>query len=115
METIAALIDGEICGFLSWNKHNTFTAEIHLVGVLEKFHRQGIGRMLVAEVERTLASEGLEFLTVKTLGESRPSEEYDRTRKFYLSMGFRPIQELQGFWGDVPCLLMLKNLRHERV
>lgn len=50
-------------------------------------------------------------LSVKTLSESRPDEEYDRTRQFYLGIGFIPIEEFKTLWGEHnPCLLLIKEI-----
>ncbi len=110
METFVAEIAGEIAGFITLNEHNAYSAEIHVMGVDERQHRQGLGRGLVAHAEDVLRSRSLEFLQVKTLGPSRPNEHYDRTRRFYTSVGFRPLEE-NKLWGDVnPCLMMIKTL-----
>jgi ribosomal protein S18 acetylase RimI-like enzyme/catechol 2,3-dioxygenase-like lactoylglutathione lyase family enzyme len=113
METLAAEEAGEVIGFLSFNKHNNCSAEIHVMGVLEKYHRKGIGQKLVARAEDILREQGLKFLTVKTLSASRASEEYDRTRKFYLKIGFSPVEEFKTLWGEAnPCLFLLKELKN---
>lgn len=110
METWAAT-DKEALGFISVKKHNAKTAEIHIMGVLPKYHAKGIGKELVRTVEKSLSSQGFEFLTVKTLSGSRPDEYYDKTRSFYLNYGFAPIEEFKTLWGKAnPCLLMLKRL-----
>lgn len=111
METLAVQSDGEIIGFLSLNKHTSSAAEIHVMGVTSKFHRKGVGRKLLEAAEESLSSQEFKFLTVKTLSESRHNEEYDRTRRFYLSVGFSPIEEFKTLWGEAnPCLLLLKNI-----
>jgi hypothetical protein len=47
---------------------------------------------------------------VKTLGPSRPSEGYERTRRFYEARGFVALEEIHGLWEGNPCLLMVKRL-----
>jgi hypothetical protein len=48
---------------------------------------------------------------VKTLGPSRRSERYERTRRFYEARGFVPLEELAGFWDENnPCLILVKHL-----
>ena len=59
-----------------------------------KYSRQGAGRTLLAAAEAYLSATAVEFLQVKTLGPSDPSEEYARTRAFYEAMGFVPLEEL---------------------
>jgi len=50
-------------------------------------------------------------MQVKTLGPSRPNEEYARTRAFYEVMGFRPLEEFPQFWDEKnPCLILVKRL-----
>jgi ribosomal protein S18 acetylase RimI-like enzyme len=110
METWVA-IDSEIVGFISLNKHNNLTAEIHVMALLPTFHGKKIGSALIKKVEESLHSQGFKFLTVKTLSENRPDENYDRTRKFYLKYGFTPVEEFKSLWGEHnPCLMMIKSL-----
>jgi catechol 2,3-dioxygenase-like lactoylglutathione lyase family enzyme/ribosomal protein S18 acetylase RimI-like enzyme len=111
MPMLIATIDSEVVGFLSLNKHTKKTAEIHVMGVLEKYHRQKVGKRLVEAAEKYLVQKEFEFLSVKTLSESRPNQEYDRTRNFYLAMGFVPLEEFKSLWGDHnPCLFLIKPL-----
>ena len=64
----------------------------------------------VEHVEALLRPRGVELLQVKTLGPSRPSAAYARTRGFYEHLGFRPLEE-NALWGEVnPCLIMVKHL-----
>lgn len=54
---------------------------------------------------------GYEFLQVKTLDESHPDVHYSGTRKFYLSVRFRPLECLPELWGkENPCLIMIKHI-----
>src|SRR5260370_41658399 len=73
-------------------------------------HRRGIGRALVEALERDLRSDGVRVLQVKTLGPSEPDAGYRRTRQFYESMGFEPLEEIVGLWPGNPCLIMVKTL-----
>ena len=68
------------------------------MAVLPESHRQGAGRALLAAAEAYLSATAVEFLQVKTLGPSDPSEEYARTRAFYEAMGFVPLEELLDLW-----------------
>lgn len=98
-------------GFAAVNIHFPNAAEIHVMGVLKEYHRNGIGRMLVEELELWLKTEGVEFLQVKTLSPSRESKEYELTRKFYLSLGFTPVEEFPTIWGEAnPALMLIKKL-----
>lgn len=108
---VAYAEDDKPVGLTSLNLHNEYTAELHVIAVHPKFHRQGIGRALVAAVETHLRQRSYRFLSVKTLSPSRPNKEYEQTRKFYFALGFRPVEEFETLWGEAnPCLLMIKAL-----
>jgi len=54
----------------------------------------------------------MDYLTVKTLDESSQSKSYDKTRLFYLYMGFKPLEVLPFFWDkDNPCLFLVKSIK----
>ncbi|MFA7674301.1 MAG: GNAT family N-acetyltransferase [Clostridia bacterium] len=98
-------------GFIAIKVHNEYTAEICVMGILEKYHRQGIGKMLVDECERYCTGNRMEFLTVKTLDGSRASKSYEKTRLFYTAMGFKPLEVFRTLWdASNPCLFMVKHL-----
>lgn len=103
---------GSVHGFMSLTLHNEYSAEIYVIGVMPDRHRAGIGRQLVVAGEAWLRAETeCEFLQVKTLGPSRPDPGYERTRLFYLALGFRPLEELKDLWPGNPCLMMVKSLK----
>ena len=101
----------EDIGFLALKVHNDTAAEIYVMGVLPEHHRHGIGTALVEDAENLSRAMGVEYLQVKTLGPSEPSEHYAATRRFYEARGFRPLEELTAIWGEEnPCLIMVKRL-----
>lgn len=90
-------------------RHFPRAAEIYLMAVDPAEHRHGAGRALVTALVRDLAADGVRYLQVKTLGPSHPDAGYARTRKFYLAMGFEPLEEITGLWAPGnPCLIMVK-------
>jgi GNAT superfamily N-acetyltransferase len=98
-------------GFLALKLHTEAAAEIYVMGVRPGSHRRGIGTTLLEAAEAYLRGRGIEYLQVKTLGPSRPSEHYAATRGFYAASGFRPLEELTAIWGEEnPCLIMVKRL-----
>jgi GNAT superfamily N-acetyltransferase len=107
-----AVFDGsEPLGFVSIKENNAYTAEIFVMGVLPDYHKQGIGRTLVNEALNLAKAKGFEFLQVKTLDSSHPDVRYAGTRKFYLSMGFRPLECIPEIWGEEnPCLIMIQYI-----
>lgn len=109
-DTYTAVINEEVVGALIAKHHSSYASEVHLMAVKPSLHRRGIGRSLLNVLEGDLASRSVEFLQVKTLGPSEPSDEYERTRFFYKSMGFRALEEIEGLWPGNPCLIMIKFL-----
>ena len=106
LTTFAVGVDG----FLSVKVHTPRAAEVYVMGVRPHRHRQGLGGALLAAAEEHLRAAGVELLQVKTLGPSRPSEEYERTRRFYEACSFVALEEIHGLWDGNPCLLMVKTL-----
>ena len=97
-------------GFLSLKRHNPRAAEVYVMGVVPEQHRRGIGTALLAAAEEALRERGVEYLQVKTLGPSRESEGYARTRRFYEARGFVPLEEFPDLWPGNPALLLVKRI-----
>ena len=98
-------------GFLTLKQHTATAAEIYVMGVRPQSHRRGIGTALLEAAEAFLRRLEVEYLQVKTLGPSHPSEHYAATRGFYTARGFQPLEELTAIWGEAnPCLVMVKHL-----
>ena len=58
------------------------------LGVVRKFHKQGIGARLLAAAEKKARDLGIDELATYTLGDSVDYEPYDLTRNFYWKRGF---------------------------
>jgi ribosomal protein S18 acetylase RimI-like enzyme len=102
---------GAVVGVCLARRHNDVAAEIDLLAVPPELHRHGIGRQLVDAVARALQQDGVRLLQVKTFGPSGDSEEYERTRAFYLALGFLPLEERTDIWDESnPCLISVKPL-----
>lgn len=98
-------------GFLTLLRHSPYSAEIYVMGVLPEYHRRGVGRALVYAAERQLRAEGVCFFQVKTLSNKHPDPGYQKTRAFYLAMGFRLLEEFPDLWGaHNPCWQLVKAL-----
>lgn len=107
----AAIDESNPVGFISVKENNRYTAEIYVMGVLPDSHNQGIGKSLVSRVLQWAKEKGYEFLQVKTLDESHPDIYYAKTRKFYTSVGFKPLECLPDLWGkENPCLIMIQHI-----
>lgn len=108
-----AAFDGEKpVGFVAVLRHFSEAAEIHVMGILKAYRRKGAGRLLLGEVEKWCADQGISFLQVKTLSASHPDACYAETRAFYRAVGFVELEEFSNLWGTAnPCLLMIKKIK----
>jgi len=108
---IALSRDGRCIGFISVKIHYGHTGDIYALGVLPEYHRRGIGRLLVAKAKEYLKNNNCKYIIVKTLSEMAEYEPYERTRKFYRSVGFEELITLTEMWdSENPCLIMIKKL-----
>jgi GNAT superfamily N-acetyltransferase len=111
LPTFLASSGKNVLGFLSLKQHNSYAAEVCVMGVRLEAQRSGIGRALMERAEAYARSLGVEYLQVKTLGPSRPDVSYAKTRAFYIAMGFRPLEEFKQIWDmQNPCLILVKRL-----
>jgi GNAT superfamily N-acetyltransferase len=109
--TVMASLDDDDVGLLTTVQHSPHAAEIYVMGVLPKYHRQGIGTQLLAIAESDLGAQGMEYLQVKTLSPTKPDEGYAKTRAFYSANGFRSLEEFPTLWDPGnPALQMVKRL-----
>ncbi len=107
----AAFDRENVVGFVALKAHNKYTVEILNIGVLEKFHRKGIGHRLLTASENYCRTNKYIYLTVKTLDESAVYEPYDKTRAFYFKNGFTPLEVITTFWNEEnPCLFLVKHV-----
>ncbi|MBP3040975.1 GNAT family N-acetyltransferase [Bacillaceae bacterium Marseille-Q3522] len=111
MPFYAAFDEKKVIGFLALKQHNSFSAEIYVMGINEHYHRQGLGRLFVEKCLAWCKQEKIEFLQVKTLDESNPDPFYAKTRQFYRAMGFKPLECFPTLWDESnPCLLMIMSI-----
>lgn len=105
-----AIEDTNPIGFIAVKIHNEFTAEISVMGIVSDFQRKGTGTALIQRVEKFCIENGYKYLTVKTLDASILYEPYERTRKFYKSLGFIPLEVFSLYWDkENPCLFLAKH------
>mgnify|MGYP000399915723 CR=1 FL=1 len=78
-------------GFLYLKETGNATVELYVMGIRKEYHRQGIGRLLFRQARDAAAGAGYAFMQVKTVQMGK-YEEYDRTNRFYLALGFREFE-----------------------
>ena len=107
----AAKQDNEYAGFLCLKETGRETVELAVMGVLEKYHRMGLGSALFEEAKKTAAEAGYSFMQVKTV-KMGVYEDYDRTNRFYRSLGFKEFEVIEEIWGkDNPCQIYVMSLK----
>ncbi|MCM1027153.1 MAG: GNAT family N-acetyltransferase [Roseburia sp.] len=98
-------------GFLCLKETGRDTAEVYVMGVLKEFHRKGIGSALFQRAREAAREKGYSFLQVKTVQMGR-YEEYDRTNRFYLSLGFQEFEVFPTLWDECnPCQIYVMSLK----
>ncbi|HEX2381093.1 MAG TPA: GNAT family N-acetyltransferase [Acidimicrobiales bacterium] len=107
---------GTVVGFAAALSHTPGSTEISVMAVDPDLHRRGYGRALVAAVEAWCRDNGVAWLHVKTRGASTYDDDYERTRRFYLAMGFEMLYESLTEWGEEnAALVLVKHLERESV
>jgi GNAT superfamily N-acetyltransferase len=100
-----------VVGFIAVAPCSPRAAEIRVMAVERALHRRGFGRSLVEWGEEWCRREGTSWLHVKTLGPSTPDEGYERTRAFYVALGYEPLFESRTMWsGGNAALILVKHL-----
>ena len=111
MPTMIVKDENNVIGFLTIKRHFSETAEIHCMGILPQYHRKGIGKLLIQELENNLKNDGFKILQVKTISEESDCKFYAKTREFYKSVGFIPLEVFPKLWDESnPCLQLVKQL-----
>ena len=106
----AAYRQGSPAGFLCLKETGKATAELAVMGVLSEYHRQGIGRALFEAAREEAVRRGYQFLQVKTVAMGY-YETYDRTNRFYQSMGFQEFEVFPELWDRAnPCQVYVMGL-----
>lgn len=106
----AAIENDKPVGFLCLKQTGKETVELAVMGVLKEYHRHGLGRQLFDAAKAEAAKQGYEFMQVKTV-QMGCYDDYDRTNKFYLSLGFKELEVIECIWGkENPCQIYVMSL-----
>ena len=109
---LVAFEAGEPVGLMELKRHFCATLEVYFLAVRRDHHRRGVGRALMTAAEAIARAEGLRFVMLKTQGPSAAYEPYERTRRFYESLDYVALEELDVGWGpENPTLIMAKAVR----
>ena len=106
----AAEENGQPIGFLCLKETGRSTVELAVMGVRKAYHRHGIGRELFRAAKEYAVGAGYAFMQVKTV-QMGYYEDYDRTNRFYQSLGFQELEVIPIIWGDEnPCQIYVLSL-----
>ncbi len=110
-QTMVVAWDGETpAGFLCLKETGKDTTGIEVMGVKKEYHRHGVGRKLFELAKEIAKSEGYSFMQVKTV-QMGYYEDYDRTNRFYLGVGFKELEVIPVIWGEEnPCQIYVMAL-----
>ena len=109
--TIAAFDNEKPVGFMCLKETGKDTVEIAVMGVLKEYHRHGVGRELFNASKDIATKKGYSFMQVKTV-KMGVYEDYDRTNRFYLGVGFKEFEIIPMFWDEAnPCQIYVMSLK----
>ncbi len=107
----AYIKNGQPLGFIVLKETSPYVAEIYVMGVIKEFHKQNIGKKLLAYAEKYAKNNGYSFMQVKTVKEGIYAE-YDITNRFYQKMNFLEFECLPDLWDKWnPCQIYIKTLK----
>lgn len=97
-------------GFLYLKETGKDTVELAVMGVLQEYHRCGIGRQLFQTARQRAQQMGYSFMQVKTVQMGK-YDDYDKTNLFYLSLGFKELEVFPTLWDEEnPCQVYVMAL-----
>ena len=106
----AAYNDDKPIGFLYLKQTGKDTVELAVMGVLKEFHCNGIGKTLFQCAKKVCSDKGFSFIQVKTVQMGK-YEEYDKTNRFYLSLGFKEFEVFPTLWDEWnPCQIYVMTI-----
>jgi len=94
---IAARRDGQVVGFACYGQRplTLGTYDLYWIAVDKSHHRQGIGEILLSEVEKQVKARGGRLLIAETAGKSA----FEPTRRFYLKTGYELEARIRDFYA----------------
>lgn len=103
-----------VVGFLTFVCHHEVSAEITWMAVHARNRHRSTGKRLLAALERSLAEDGIQLLSVKTLSpnsnDGTGEDVYGPTRRFYESCGFAALMDVPELWPNDVAMIMVKPL-----
>ena len=103
---LVAELDGIVTGYACWGPilGTAESADLYWIAVDRQAQGHGVGRALLDEAERWMATSGRTRVYLETAGR----EQYQPTRAFYLACGYHIAAELEHFYapGDAKVIFL---------
>ena len=99
--------DGNVVGVAYWEPWRAADRvwNLLMLGVRPEFHGRGIGRRLIAEVERSLAAVDQRLLLVETSG----TPAYAQARGFYTACGYDEEARVRDLWAPGDDMVLFRK------
>ena len=107
---LAARVGEEYVGLISIDFPYPENANIYWMGILQDYHRAGIGKILSYEAFKQAKNRGAKTISVETLSPEETDENYLKTYQFYRSLGFAPLFNLKPEGYEWNMVYMVKSL-----
>ena len=107
---LVACIGEEYVGLISIDFPYPENANIYWMGILQDYHRTGIGKILSYEAFKQAKNRGAKTISVETLSPEETDENYLKTYQFYRSLGFAPLFNLKPEGYEWNMVYMVKSL-----
>lgn len=106
-----AYSDDKPVGFLCLKETGNATMELHVMGILKEYQRNGIGQKLFIKAKQRAFEMGYSFIQVKTV-KMGVYDDYDKTNKFYISLGFKEFEVFPKLWDKYnPCQIYVMSIK----
>ena len=103
--------DNAPVGFIYLKQTGEDTVELAVMGVLQEYHRSGVGRELFNAARAAAVEKGYSFMQVKTV-KMGMYDDYDRTNMFYKAVGFKEFEVFPMLWDEAnPCQIYIMALK----
>jgi ribosomal protein S18 acetylase RimI-like enzyme len=106
--------DEKMIGFITFKEVNNEVVEISWMGLLPDYQSKGLGSKMLEESLNKVKGD-YKVCEVKTLADTKPDPDYEKTRSFYRKHGFIGLNVIHPYpgWGERnPCQIFVKFLRN---
>ncbi len=93
--------NNNVCGVCRLQFNSSFIGQLRFMGVLESAHGLGIGKKLVAYIEKKAKENGIQIIILHSRETAVP---------FYNKCGYSVIEKSYLMWGEIQHFLMSKTL-----